>query len=111
MAAYDNLLQALKDTGIPFAEDGWSVAPKNQSYGVCSIEMQFDSQWADGHMQEQGIEGSIDLYSVGNGIAEARLIQQALNGADGVSWEFSSRQMEFDTGLVHWEWIWRVITL
>lgn len=110
MAAYDDIKTALDATGIPFAEDGWSVAPKNQSYGVISIEMQFDSHWADGHMQEQGIEGSIDLYAIDNGLASARLIQAALDSV-GCSWEFSNRQHEFDTGLTHWEWIWRVIGL
>ena len=108
---YEALVAALKATGIPFAEDGWGVAPRGQAYGVVAIEMQFDSAWADGRMQEQGVEGSVDLFTPTVGIAEARQVQSALDSVEGVSWRFNSRQFEDDTRLAHWEWIWRVVGL
>lgn len=80
-----------EDQYIVWAEDGQSVA-----------------LWADGQMQEQVIEGTIDYFTRTEGDQNVAKIQSALNAAD-IPFRLSSVQYEDATGFIHYEWVFEVI--
>lgn len=99
------LLEKLRGTGIPFAETAWKKAPAG-SYGVVDLDGQADAVWADNRMKAQAIEGTVDLFTRGSGEDAAKAVQSAM-GECGVSWRLNSIQYEEDTGLRHFEWVFR----
>ena len=103
---YDRLIEHLKKTGIPFAEAAWSKAPKTD-YGVYALDGAADTVWGDNRIIHQAMEGTVDLYTHGPDMEQAKQIQTALDAA-GVSWQLSSTQFEEDTRLTHWEWIFQM---
>jgi hypothetical protein len=103
---YKKLLEQLRATGIPFAETAWKKAPRSD-YGVIDIDGQAEAMWADNRMKTQAIEGTVDLFTHGAGESAAKNIQTALDTC-GVSWQLNSIQYESDTGLRHFEWIYRL---
>lgn len=61
---------------------------------------------ADNMKQEQGIHGTLDLYSVYEFEPLIDEIQEALNAFENLSWRLNSAQYEEETGLIHHEWEW-----
>lgn len=101
---YDDLIRKLRATEIPFAESGWDKAPAGD-YGVYGLDMPGDTIWADGHMAERAMQGSIDLFARhGPGRDKARQIEDALDGL-GINWFLNSVQYESDRRITHWEWV------
>lgn len=98
------LKNALEATGIHFAEMAWDKKP-DSDYGVYALDSQAGSVWADGHMRDQILEGTIDVFSKTGGVSIINLIQDALNTVDSLSWYLSSIQYESDTRLIHYEWV------
>lgn len=84
------------------------TAPQNVtgSYIVWAEDNQADAVWADGQMQDQAIEGTVDYYTKLEGDMNVDAIQTALNGT-GASWRLNSVQHENDTGYIHYEWTWQ----
>ena len=76
------------------------------AYIVWAEDNQADAVWADGEMQEQTIEGTVDYYTKAETDANVAAIQNALNGA--CSWRLNSIQFEKDTGYIHYEWTFQV---
>lgn len=99
---FETLLEILKGTGIPFVAYDWDQAPASGSYGVVSLDGSGDSELGDNRINAQAIRGSIDLFCRNVSTAEARLVQNAINGV--VAWNLSSVQYETDTHIVHFEW-------
>jgi len=76
------------------------------SYIVWAEENQSDSVWADGEMQEQSIQGTVDYFTKTEFDPNVQKIQDALN--TGFSWRLNSIQYEDDTGYIHYEWLFEV---
>ena len=78
-------LMAIKEavesrTGVIFTLYAWQQTPKDRDeWGTITMDGQADAVWGDGHMEEQGLEGSVHLFtrSVTSGAPGA--VQQALN--------------------------------
>ena len=109
----DELKQALESTGYAFAHHGWASAPEGD-YGVWAEDSAGGSVWADGQMQNQSIQGTVDYFTRNDSGAPLRTIQTALNNA-GISFLLNSVQFEEDTGYIHYEWVfdltvWRNMT-
>jgi len=77
------------------------------NYVVWAEDSQNNSVWADGKMQEQAIQGTIDYYTKTENDPQTIAIQKALNVA-GVPFYLESIQYETDTGYIHTEWVWEV---
>lgn len=101
----ETLLAALNAL-YPTAVYGW----ENQSAdSYCVIgEDSAQSIWADGKMQEQSTQGTIDLFTKVPYGAAKLAVQEVLAGIDGLSWYLNSAQYEDDTGYIHYEWVWEV---
>lgn len=105
----DKLFAALCATGIPFKTYGWAVAPATD-YGVFSPEGEADALWADGEQLAQATEGTIDLFCRSASRAAMEKVQAALRAMDGIAWRLLSTQFEEETKLVHYEWVFQVVT-
>lgn len=84
------------------------TAPQNVTgaYIVWAEDNQAASVWADGQMQEQAIEGTVDYFTKSEYDTTVDAIQSALNGV--CSWRLISVQFEVDTGYIHYEFVWQV---
>ena len=99
---FDDLLDALNDTKIPFAAYRWDTAP-DAPYGTIQLEGSGDTVPGDGEIQEQAIRGSVDLYAPDYDSTWPETVQAVLNGF--VSWRLNSVQFESSPRLIHYEWI------
>lgn len=105
---YIQLVQLLKETGIPFVEYEWEPAPKG-TYGVVSLEIEANALNGDDHKQERAYEGSIDLFF--KKLSERNLItiiENVLTTVCQASWQAERLQHEYKTGYYHQEWIFQV---
>lgn len=98
----DELMTALANTKIPFKEYGWDISP-DAPYGVVSLEGSGDTVPGDGRILHQSLRGSIDLYVRSSSLDMMKAVQDAINGV--VAWRLNAIQLEEDTRLVHYEWI------
>ena len=76
-------------------------------YVVWSEDTQADAVYADGKMQEQGIQGTIDLFTKTEYDPKFSQIQTALNNA-GIGFYLDSIQYESDTKYIHYQWIFSI---
>ena len=106
MTEYETLVQALDNTGIPFAEDGWDEKPA-PPYGVYALDGGADTVWAGDQLRERALQGTVDLFTRGRGRAAKAKVEEALGAAE-ISWRFNSQQYEADTRLMHFEWVFEV---
>ncbi len=96
---------ALMTVGVPVYH--LEAHEQADRYIVYAEDGQADSLWADGKMQEQAIQGTIDYFTKTEFDPIIKEIQKALNDA-GVSWRLNSVQYETDTRFQHYEWIWEI---
>lgn len=101
---YADLIEALRQTGIPIAEFAWDVRP-DTDYLVIDIDSEANSLEADGQKVNQAPQGTVDLFSKSNDRAVMMSVQNVLNAFDGCAWYLNSVQYEEDTRLLHWEWV------
>lgn len=84
------------------------TAPADTSgpYIVWAEDGQGDTVWADGKMQEQAIQGTVDYFTNTENDPNVKEIQDALNGV--CSWRLNSVQYEDKTKFIHFEWVFEV---
>ena len=97
--------EALLTVGPPVSH--YTALEQPNKYIVWAEDNQVDSVWADGMMQEQAIEGTIDYYTKTENDPNVQKIQDALNNG-GISWRLNSVQYEDDTKFIHYEWTFSV---
>ena len=107
MDEYEAMIAALKETGIPFAEDGWDTKP-GLPYGVYAIDGGAGALWAGDRQISQGLQGTVDLFTgVGSARVNRRTVENAIKQS-GVSFWYNSEQYESDKRLMHYEWVFEV---
>ena len=99
---FEELLEQLQATGIPFEAYAWEVAPKTD-YGVISLVGGGDHFFGDNGLEEQAVEGTVDLFIRSHLTTKAKTVQDTLR-TSGVAWRLDSVQYETETRLVHWSW-------
>ena len=107
---YEDLIAALKSTGIPFAEGGWQDANKlKEDYGVYAIDGRRDLL-ADNAHEPKVLEGTIDLFALhSKGMDKVSMIEWALDSV-GAAWRLNAGPIyESGTGYTHWEWVFNVL--
>lgn len=85
----------------------YEVFQEADQYIVYAEDGQSDSVWADGEMQEQAIQGTIDYFTKTENDSNVKKIQEALNDAE-ISFRLNSIQREQDTRYIHYEWVFEV---
>ena len=101
---YTDLIEALRQRGIPLAECAWDVRP-DTDYLVIAIDDEANSLHSDNHKENQAPQGTVDLFTVTNDRSTMLRVQNVLNTFDGCAWHLNSVQYEDDTRLLHWEWV------
>lgn len=107
MTQYEGLVTALKGSGIAFAEYGWATRPASD-FGVVALDIGAGKTDTDNGTRCEVHEGTVDLYMHGRTDAEIATVKALLEAHCGASWELNSVQHEEDTGLLHYEWVFRV---
>lgn len=102
---FSTLKAALLSVGVPVSR--FTAIKKPDKYIVWAEDGQGDSEWADGKMVNQAIQGTVDYYTKSESDANFDAIQNALNDA-GISFRLNSIQYEDSTGFIHFEWLWEV---
>lgn len=80
---------------------------KSDRYIVWAEDGQGDTVWADGNMQQQVIQGTINYFTKTEYDEAPDRIQQAL-GAVNISYRLNSIQFEEEAGYIHFEWVWEL---
>lgn len=101
---YDDLIDALKGTGIPTAEFEWQTRPMND-YITIAPEGEGDSLDADGQKCLATEEGAVHLFMHGRNPDEIQAVEEALESVCGAAYYKASEQYEGQYGLVHIEWV------
>lgn len=110
-----SLIAKLETMGAAFAELSpyvyhyWRPRPDGiDTYIIWAEDTEDNSLNGDNKKLEQGIHGTIDLFTVNEYDPLIDAIQYKLNHIENVSWRLNSSQYEDDTGLIHFEWEWRL---
>lgn len=104
---YEQLVSALKATGIPFAEYGWSTRPTG-AFGVVQLERSVETLEGDNEIQERAFEGSVDLYMPTRDKTKIEQVKEVLRSNCEGAFVLSSIQHEEETGLLHYEWVFQL---
>ena len=94
-------------TLLPDATFHYKAKGTPEQYIVWAEDGQAGSSHADDKMQNQAIEGTVDLFTKVEFDPLFDLIQVAMNNSD-MTWELNSVQHEEDTGYIHYEWVWQI---
>lgn len=92
---------------LPDATFHYHADSKLDQYAVWAEDGQADASYADNHMDEMVLEGTIDYYTRIEDDPLVKEFQKAMNKAD-MSWGLNSIQYEEKTGYIHYEWVWQV---
>ena len=119
MTKYEKFVLALKSltqgespnaVTLPMAEERWDTRPDADSYGYVQLDFETGQLNAEDMKEDAAYEGSVDLYSRNrSGSGWRALIEETLTEHCGACWEMnSSRKYEQETGLFHWEYVFRI---
>lgn len=97
---------ALHKTGVPVFH---YRRPNNKPlrYIIWQEDGSNTDMWADNHMKEQQLHGTIDLYTTMEYDEGIDLVQEELNGVM-VGWSLTTVDYEDETNLIHYEWEWNL---
>lgn len=85
----------------------WRPRPDGiDQYIIWAEDMEDTSLNADNKKKEQGLHGTMDLFTLTEFDPLVDSIQDKLNDMENMSWRFNSVQYEEETGLIHHEWEW-----
>ena len=102
----DVISTALLTVGVPVSH--YTASKKPNKYIVWAEDGEGDSVWADGRMQDQVIQGTIDYFTKTENDPKVDTIQSALNNAE-IPFRLNSVQYEDETKYIHYEWVFEVI--
>ena len=104
---YETLVNALKATGIPFAEYQWRTRPAG-AFGVVQLERSASTVEGDDQIQERAYEGSVDLYMPQRDTDKIEQIEEVLRDNCDGAFVLSAILYEEETGLLHYEWVFQL---
>lgn len=87
----------------------YNAHKKPDKYIIWAEDGEAGSGHADNHKTNQVIQGTIDYYTKMEFDPNFNLIQEKLNSVD-IAWKLNSIQHEEDTGYIHYEWVWELVS-
>lgn len=107
---FDELVDALQAIdGVQFAEYEWKTRP-NGNFGTVQLDFEAEDDNGDDLKQDRAWEGSVDLYTHGKEMMIVAAVETALESVCEGSWELNSEQYEYETGLIHREFVFQIET-
>lgn len=101
------LTTALASANVPLAEYAWDTRPEG-NFAVIGLDGAAGTLGANGHIENQAPEGTVDLFLTDGDRTIPHVIQSVLNQTDGCAWRLESLQYEPDARLLHWEWVFQL---
>lgn len=101
-----DILDALAETGIPFAEDAWfdeNAEDGRKDYGVVKI-VDDKPLYGDDQIILQHTIGSVILYVMDGKDEKAKTVQAAMNGVEGISIALTGKEFLQDLKANRWTW-------
>lgn len=101
-----DILDALAETGIPFAEDAWydeTASRGREDYGVVTVTGGL-ALYGDDQMIMQNLIGNVILYVMDGADEKAAAVQAALNGVEGIYITLSGKEFLQDLMANRWTW-------
>lgn len=108
---YSQLVAALEAlNSVSFTEHEWATRPTGD-HGT--VQLDFDAaqdNGDDGH-QDRAHQGSVDLYTHGQGWDVASMVEYVLEQYCGASWYLNLKAYESSTKLLHREYVFEIEVL
>lgn len=103
----DQIKNALLTIGVPVSH--YASVKKPDKYIVWAEDGQAEPEWADDRLIGQVIQGTVDYFTRTERDQNIPRIQNAMNEAE-ISFSLNSVQREDETGYIHYEWVWEVLS-
>lgn len=108
---YSELVADLKAlSSVEFAEHEWATRPAG-NHGTVQLDFAAEQDSGDDCHQDTAYQGSVDLYTRGQGWDVASMVQHVLEAHCGSSWHLSLKQYESATRLMHREYVFEIEVL
>lgn len=107
IVTFAEVCQAMSATGVPFAAfsfDGDPTEHGYQAYGVVSLTGGIQL-CGDDSVAEQGMRGTVDLYTTHLDASEYKSVSDALDGLE-IPYYLNSVSFNQSRRLLHYEWVW-----
>lgn len=105
---YSQLVTALKAiNGVAFTEDEWATRPTGD-HGTVQLDFAAEQDSGDDAHQDSAYQGSVDLYTHGQGWTAAAAVETVLESICGASWHLNLKNYENSIGLVHREYVFEI---
>lgn len=96
--------------GVAFAEHEWSTRPTG-NHGTVQLDFAAAQDSGDDAHQDKAYEGSVDLYTKGQGWDIASMVERVLEQHCGASWRLNLKTYESGTRLLHREYVFEIEVL
>ena len=103
---YEVIKNALLTVGVPVSHYG--ALKKPDKYIVWAEDGTAKSNGADNKITSRVMEGTADYFTTLEDDPNVAKIETALNNGR-IAWTRNSTQYEEQTGIIHIEWVWRIL--
>lgn len=108
---YSELVADLKAlSSVEFTEHEWSTRTAG-NHGTVQLDFAANQDSGDDGHQDTAYQGSVDLYTRGQGWDVASMVEHVLEAHCGSSWHMNSKQYESATRLLHREYVFEIEVL
>lgn len=108
---YNELVEALKSlSNVEFTEHEWATRPAG-NHGTVQLDFAATQDSGDDGHQDTALQGSVDLYTKGQGWDVASQVEYVLEQVCGASWHLNLKTYENSTRLMHREYVFEIEVL
>lgn len=108
---YSQLVADLKSlSNVAFTEHEWETRPAGD-HGTVQLDFAASQDSGDDRHQDTALQGSVDLYTHGQGWDVASMVEYVLEGHCGASWYLNQKTYENGTRLLHREYVFEIEVL
>lgn len=108
---YNELVKDLKALhSVAFTEHEWETRPTG-NHGTVQLDFAADQDSGDDAHMDTAYQGSVDLYTHGQGWDMASMVEHVLEMHCGASWHLNQKVYENATRLMHREYVFEIEVL
>lgn len=108
---YEELVKDLKAlANVEFTEHEWETRPLGH-HGTVQLDFAAAQDSGSDAHQDTAYQGSVDLYTRGQGWTIASMVETVLETHCGASWHLNLKDYERETRLLHREYVFEIEVL
>lgn len=108
---YNELVEDLKSlTNVDFVEHEWATRPTG-NHGTVQLDFDAEQDSGDNAHMDIAYQGSVDLYTRGQGWDVASMVEHVLEMHCGASWHLNLKTYDSATRLIHREYVFEIEVL